>query len=55
MEQKMKESGNKSVCQEFVVAANFSWPNFLPHANFSLSEKEKQQKQQIRKVRKVTN
>lgn len=36
----MEESGNKSVRQEFVVAANFSWPNFLSHANFSFSEKE---------------
>ena len=31
----MKESGNKPVRQEFVVAANF-----LPYANFPFSEKE---------------
>ena len=36
----MEESGNKSVRREFVVAAKFSWPNFLPHAKFSFSEKE---------------
>ena len=35
----MEESGNKSLSQEF-LNVNFSWPNFLPHANFSFSEKE---------------
>ena len=51
----MEESGNKSVRQEFVVAAKFSWPNLFTSCKFFFLGKGKQQQQQIRKVRKVTN